>query len=250
VVSNFFSGMAQWEIRRGPLWITLSNQHVSKTPRIKKESEVIIVQLTKKDRELLTWIGQMGYVSCEQVMKKTGVARSAAYWRLHRLVKSKYLRHISYSRYEAGIYAANIFTESRGILLPPQRKISPFNVKHNLTVVDVSLALSLQGEWISEREFSAMKRLEGNTEFHSPDGILVLSNKKIAIEVELMQKSGKRLRKVLQKHNRSRDYDEVWYLVPNKRMQDKFLDISREYPLVKVFLLEKVLLGNEKSQKN
>jgi hypothetical protein len=169
----------------------------------------------------------MGYVSCEQVMKKTGVARSAAYWRLHRLVKNKYLRHMSYGRYEAGIYAANIFTEKGGILLAPLRKASPYNIRHNLTVVDVSLSLSRQGEWISEREFSAMKRLEGNEEFHCPDGILLTSNKNIAIEVELMQKSCKRLGKILQKHNRSRDYDEVWYLVPNAKMLEKFQDISR-----------------------
>ena len=205
------------------------------------------MQLTKKDRELLTWMGQMGYVSCEQVMKKTGVARSAAYWRLHRLVESKYIRHISYGRYEAGIYATNVFTESGGILLAPLRKASPYNIRHNLTVVDVSLALSRQGEWISEREFSAMKRLEGNKEFHCPDGILVVGNKNIAVEVELMQKSGKRLRKILQKHNRARDYDEIWYLVPNERMREKFQDVTREYPSVKVFLLEKVLSGNEKS---
>jgi hypothetical protein len=169
----------------------------------------------------------MGYVSCEQVRRKTGVERSAAYWRLHRLVESKYLRHMSYSRYEAEIYASNVFTESRVILLPPLRKASHYNIRHNLTVVDVSLALGQQGEWLSDREFSATKRLEGNEEFHCPDGILLTSNKNIAIEVELMQKSCKRLGKILQKHNRSRDYDEVWYLVPNAKMLEKFQDISR-----------------------
>lgn len=202
------------------------------------------MQLTKKDQELLAWIGKMGYVSCEQVKKKTGVGRRAAYWRLHRLVENNYLRHMFYRRYEAGIYAPNVCTESRNILLSPQRKISPFNVRHNLMVVDVSLVLSKKGEWISDREFAALKKMDGIEEFHCPDGILETGDKKIAIEVELLQKSKSRLEKILRAHNRSEDYEEVWYLVPDRKMLERMQKLCRGYDSVKIFELEKVLAGD------
>lgn len=210
------------------------------------------MNVTEKDSMLLTWINRMRYVTCEQVQTRFELKKTAAYWRLQRLVKAGYLRYKRVYLRKPGIY----FCGSTGLLgesgLKAIPRISLLGYDHNLKVVDVSIALERWGKWTSDREYMREKEVKNkfSEDFHCPDGILEMLDKRIAVEVELTHKSGKALERILKKHRRSRDYEEVWYLVPNRSLFERLNRMVGEDPGFKVFYIQEILKESERGETN
>jgi len=202
------------------------------------------MRLTDKDSEIISWICRMRYVTCEQVQKKFGLKRRTAYWRLSRLVKGGYLRQKRIFLYKPGVYMSNETIMAGDLMLKPVKRISLLGFEHNRTVVDVSIALEKMGSWISDREFLVEKEVKNRfvEDFHCPDGILVIGEKRIAIEVELTQKSLKSMERILKKHRRSRDYDEVWYLAGKHSLVEWLKKLTAREEKIKVMRLKEILL--------
>ncbi|MDQ6794339.1 MAG: hypothetical protein M3067_05905 [Chloroflexota bacterium] len=103
---------------------------------------------------------------------------------------------------------------------------------HRLAVVDLAAALTaryLDAAWLTEREIgSTWARRERQLPRHLPDGVLVVGERRIAVELELTVKRPlERLYKVLgeyQRRLRLRDdmrIDGVWYLVEDTPAGEK-----------------------------
>lgn len=121
-------------------------------------------------------------------------------------------------------------------LWAPKHYVNLANYEHDLKVVDLSIELERQGEWISMREL----RQDSKTDM-IPDGVLIKDGKKIAVEVELTKKSERNLKKKMGYYKRSIDYDEIWYFVSSRVVYDAVEKAAKEMDYVKIFYLSEVL---------
>jgi hypothetical protein len=196
------------------------------------------MQLTKRDLEILYWINRMRYVTVNQVAKKFKIGIWYTYKRLKKLCDDEYLYSLRIFRNKPGVYictkkGAEI---SGSNLWAPKHYVNLANYEHDLKVVDLSIELERQGEWISMREL----RQDSKTDM-IPDGVLIKDGKKIAVEVELTKKSEKNLKKKMSYYKRSIDYDEIWYFVSSRVVYDAVEKAAKEMDYVKIFYLSEVL---------
>lgn len=146
-----------------------------------------------------------------------------------------YIPYESSETSQGFIYAPKKGAEISGSnLWAPKHYVNLANYEHDLKVVDLSIELERQGEWISMREL----RQDSKTDM-IPDGVLIKDGKKIAVEVELTKKSEKNLKKKMSYYKRSIDYDEVWYFVSSKAVYDAVEKAAKEMDYVKIFLFER-----------
>lgn len=196
------------------------------------------MQLTKRDLEILYWINRMRYVTVNQVAKKFKIGIWYTYKRLKKLCDDEYLYSLRIFRNKPGVY---ICTQkgaeiSGSNLWAPKHYVNLANYEHDLKVVDLSIELERQGEWISMREL----RQDSKTDM-IPDGVLIKDGKKIAVEVELTKKSERNLKKKMGYYKRSIDYDEIWYFVSSRVVYDAVEKAAKEMDYVKIFYLSEVL---------
>lgn len=133
------------------------------------------MQLTKRDLEILYWINRMRYVTVNQVAKKFKIGIWYTYKRLKKLCDDEYLYSLRIFRNKPGVYictkkGAEI---SGSNLWAPKHYVNLANYEHDLKVVDLSIELERQGEWISMREL----RQDSKTDM-IPDGVLIKDGKK------------------------------------------------------------------------
>jgi len=88
------------------------------------------------------------------------------------------------------------------------------------------LALTLQVangcDFLPERRIRAEKGITTkNHKVHIPDGLMLLGDRQVAIEVELSVKSSKRLEKIISHYRRDVHIDEVWYFCGSKEVHNK-----------------------------
>lgn len=193
------------------------------------EDEVVNMMITKRDVDLMQWINAMGFVTIGLIAKKLKIALPTAYARIRKLTNHGYLYHERIFFGLPGVY----YLTSKGIdcsgsALPGLRRISRGTYQHDLTLALLSLKLADQFgcEYISERSLKYEKMKDGiGIPGHIPDGMLLLENKKIAIEVELSKKGARRLQKIMQEYLKNFDIDEVWYFCGSadiKRQVDQY----------------------------
>jgi len=174
----------------------------------------------------------------DKVEKKFKIGIKASYRRLNKLCGDGYLYSLRIFRNKPGVYmctkkGAEI---SGSNLWAPKHYVNLANYEHDLKVVDLSIELERQGEWISVREL----RQDSGTDM-IPDGVLIKDGKKIAVEVELTKKSERNLKKKMGYYKKSIDYDEVWYFVSSKAVYDAVEKAAKEMDYVKIFYLNEVL---------
>ncbi|SFE28380.1 Replication-relaxation [Thermoanaerobacter thermohydrosulfuricus] len=196
------------------------------------------MQLTKRDLEILYWINRMRYVTVNQVAKKFKIGIWYTYKRLKKLCDDEYLYSLRIFRNKPGVYiCTKKGAEIAGSnLWAPKHYVNLANYEHDLKVVDLSIELERQGEWISMREL----RQDSRTDM-IPDGVLIKDGKKIAVEVELTKKSERNLKKKMNYYKRSIDYDEIWYFVSSRVVYDAVEKAAKEMDYLKVFYLSEVL---------
>jgi hypothetical protein len=185
---------------------------------------------TERDAEIVHWIGRLGPVGAEHVMRRFGMSRSMAYERLHSLTQDGLLAHHMmlfarpgmYSATKAGLYWQNL--TRLGVA-----RVRPGGFEHawQVSQTAVELYLSLPGwQILSERELRAVEadsrelyasvqvgQVDGHPVLHRPDLVLASPDGRVVpIEVELSVKSASRLAAICRGWARARHIGSVYYL--------------------------------------
>lgn len=208
-------------------------------------NEIREVLITKRDRELMRWLNLVGFATIGQIAEKMGMSNWAVYKRLKKLVRIECLNHHRVYHGVPGVYCVTKQgAECVGSHLPALRMISKTTYDHDLMVTRLVIKLSktLGGELTTERELRYQKSQNGIGQYgHIADAEIIKDNKKIAIEVELNQKSNRRLKKIMTEYMKNFDIAEVWYFCANNQIKRQIMEYQNSCSFLKVFDLNEYL---------
>ena len=108
--------------------------------------------------------------------------------------------------------------------------------EHHMKIAHLSLELikKFGGEFITERMLWHETGL-GRSGIKISDGVLLLPDKRIAIEVELTPKGTERLKKIINNYRKDFQYQEVWYFCGNNEVMNKLKKVAANISIVKCF---------------
>lgn len=205
--------------------------------------------LTERDRHILAEVARFGFLQADQirrvVSRERNVSKRMVYHILNRLEEQGYLKR---RRVLVGLPGLYLPTE-RGLEAADsdfaRTRVRLQTVEHDLTVIDVALALTARtgGAWVTERELrrEAGQRFGVGHQGHVPDGVLVLPDgRRVAVEVETSAKTLRRLQVLLRNYLRTR-YAEVWFICRTARQAHKVRQAARGMDFVRVMELREVL---------
>ena len=206
-------------------------------------------RLTPRDITLLIWINHFGFVTIKHIATWLGVALPTAYGRTQKLVAQGYLFHERLFHGVSGIYrVSQTGVALSDSALPPLRRVSLATYRHDLMVVELSMALVAKygGRFIPER----VLRHEAGIPYigqhgHVSDGDFILDDKRIAIEVELSVKSNHRIDLILKHYRSNFNYQEVWYFCGNKYVMNKMRKKTADYSFIKCFDLSDFIIPQQ-----
>ena len=201
------------------------------------------MRLTTRDRHMLQWINGHGCVTVEQATKWMGVTYPTAQVRMRKLAEAGYLHR---KRFEFATPRVHWLTrkgwEVSSDSLAPPKTINRITYFHDITLVDVALAVVAQtgGSFSPERRLRANLLTKGRrARSHIPDGLLYLDGEKpIAIEVELSVKSVGRLDKIISSYITNLKLKEIWYFVTSNEVRNAVERTIGNYKRFKVIVWE------------
>ena len=185
---------------------------------------------TSRDAEIVAWIGRMGAVGAEHVMRCFGMSRSMAYHRLKELARDRLLEHHAVLFGRPGMYSATrAGLRWQGLERLGVFRIGPGAFEHCWQVAHVAAELCCaMPAWgvLSERDIRCVEadvggvfasaQVGGGDErrgLHRPDlALLSRDERVVAIEVELSIKSASRLAAICRGWARARHVEGVCYL--------------------------------------
>ena len=191
--------------------------------------------LTKRDREIVRWIGRHGAVQAQHVMTRFSIGRTAAYRRLHELVEFELIRRHRLLYNDAGLLTAT----PDGLRWADLQRLTPARISLALlphTIASAALAalleptLTADATLLSDREHRAAERAAAQPlasaimgsdrgdrgALHRPDLVLIGAGGEpiTAIEIELTLKTKARLERILRGYLRNRNLATVRYYAP------------------------------------
>lgn len=189
---------------------------------------------TKRDGQIVDWIGRIGAAGAEHVMRRFQMSRSVAYGRLCLLVRDGLLDHHAVLYARPGMYTASpvgLRWQGNGRL--GSCSLGPGGFEHAWRVTDAAtqLQLALAGwSMLGEREIRAIEVDNGHLfasaqlgamidrpALHRPDLALVApGGGVVAVEVELSVKAAGRLSAICRGWARSRHLEHVYYLAAER----------------------------------
>lgn len=211
----------------------------------KEEAEKIGIQLTHRDLALMRWMNQVGFVTINHIASWLNVSKATAYARMKKLVIHHYLIYQRIFFGAPGIYRLNTHgVQISGSELPVLCRIPLSTYYHDLMVTTLSLCLAkrYQATYTPERALRHQLGKTGIGQFgHTPDGVLHLENKRIAIELELNRKGKRRREKIFQTYLKNFDYQEVWYFCSNETIERQITPLIDRASFIKTYQLDEFL---------
>ncbi len=172
------------------------------------------MQLTDRDKAILCFINECGFCVMPQIQREFNLKFPRSYQVMKRLIEAGYVLHKEIFKHQHGIYHLTKKGAAQ-TSLPPVLQISLGGYQHQLLITDIRQHLCFKHsntKWISERYLKQQKFYYGiGKAGHIADGILVFSDKKVAIEVELSMKGKRRIEKILSAYGGQLDITEAWY---------------------------------------
>lgn len=200
--------------------------------------------LTERDEYILQFINTFGFCEIRHIQKEVGLKKRQSYSVMERLINGGLVSHQRIYHQQNGIY----FLTRNGAAqtnLPALNNINRHNYRHHLTVIDIYQRLKQQYPdmvWISERMLLHEKFTEGlGQKGHISDGLFLLDNKKIVIEVELTVKGKARLEKIIKGYAGQMDIDEVLYFCAKKTFTVLQPLVEKMQAFIKTILLDEFL---------
>jgi predicted transcriptional regulator len=210
------------------------------------ESQPKGAMISEIEIEILRFVNEFGFCEINQIMKRFGMKKSAAYLSMQLLIR---LGLVIQAHIIQGRRGAYIVTH-KGITLleldlPQVRKVSLVTYEHHLIVIDVHLklkALHPDAVFISERRLTRNKYTMGcGKNEHVPDGVLAFPDgDQSAIEVEKSLKTRDRLEKILFGYGLQDTFKEVWYFC-SQDVLHTVKEIANTMPYVKTYSLREFL---------
>jgi hypothetical protein len=185
---------------------------------------------TRRDAEIVAFIGSLGAAGAVHVMERFGMSRYSAYHRLHLLTGEGLLSAHQILWGHPGLYTATrAGLRWRGLERLGVTRLGPGSFEHAWELASAAVALerSLLGhELVGERLLRIRERDEGliasvvvgrraggQAILHRPDlALLGPDGRAIAVEVELSVKTPTRLAAICQGYARARHVARVFYL--------------------------------------
>lgn len=203
------------------------------------------IQLTERDQQLMAWINQVGVVRIDHIAAWMQVGKTTAYKRIKKLMHHGYVIHQRVFHGLPGVYrvGANGIAVS-GSPLPLVKQIHLANYAHDQMATSVCLQLAKQYQctYTPERALRHELGLLGVGKMgHTPDGVLHLPGKNIAIEVELSKKGTRRLEKILSHYLKNFDYGEVWYFCANAEVERHLRAVISDVSFIHIRALSDVI---------
>lgn len=193
--------------------------------------------VTERDLEILRWVNRNKYATAEQIMKSFKMNRAVAYKRLQGLVRWGFMVYERVLHIKKGVY--RVTNDGAGLAGDSMivKNIRYATFIHDLTVVDLSIELKelTGGTWITERELWLDKgpSLKNVKDPHVPDGVLIVNNRKYAVELQLSPRSKKRAEDLLRRLFID-GYKDVWYFVQSGAIGIKFLNTAAQMSNMKM----------------
>jgi hypothetical protein len=189
-----------------------------------------VVMQTRRDAEIVDWIGRIGAASAQHVMGRFDMGRSVAYERLNSLSSDGLIDHQTVLFGRPGMYSAtSAGLRWQGLDRLNVFKVRPGSFEHTWQVTSTAVEL-YRGlpDWdvLSEREIRSIEadsnelfasiqvgKANGHPLLHRPDLVLASPSTRIVpVEVELSIKSASRLTAICQGWARARHVNCVYYL--------------------------------------
>jgi hypothetical protein len=204
------------------------------------------IRITERDVSILQFVNEFGFCEIRHVQNQFGIKKRLCYSLMQRLVLGGFVTHQHIYHNQHGIYRATHLGASYTDL-PPLNIIPHNHYHHHLTVIDVYQKMKQYHAamtWVSERQLISEKFSQGvGKRGHIADGMLLLPNKKVAIEVELTVKGRARLERILKGYAKQADIDEIWYFCQQKTFNALRPFVEKMSSLVKTILVEDFLHG-------
>lgn len=188
----------------------------------KRRSDYGEIRGTERDTYLLTWIGEQYAVRLDQLhelvnrLKGRQVSESNIKWLTDRWRRAGWVEKRKRLAYQPQwVWLTKAGLDEIGLDYPyrePALSRLPHIYQVNVVRMYIERELGEAAQWVSEREANAERR-EAKKQ-HQVDGEVLYQGTQIAVEVELTQKSARRLRSVLQELKR--DYKAVWYFLADE----------------------------------
>lgn len=193
---------------------------------------------TPRDLEVIRFVARMRFASAAQLARAFGMAERGARRRCGALRRAGLLRYERVLFGQPGVYLATAAGLGlAGSDLSPAR-IDLAGYRHHLAVVSLALdllAASPGARWRSERELRHDRGL--GVRAHLPDGVLLLpGGARVAVELELTPKTGRRLAGILRFYARCRDYDAVRYFLTTEGAVARLRRLAAPYPHIRAEL--------------
>lgn len=184
--------------------------------------------MSRRDRELVRFVGVHGAVAIEHVMAALGVGRTAAYRRVAACIEAGLLERIGLLRGEPSLLRATRAGLRYAGLGLGVATVSPGSVDHWLRCATTALELGEEfgsDRILGERELVLAERIEGRPiasarigelpsgapRLHRPDLVVLTQGMPIAVEVELTPKAPRRLEAIVRSWRRAGCVEEVRY---------------------------------------
>jgi hypothetical protein len=215
-------------------------------------------EASRRDREVVRFVGVHGAVAMEHVMAALGVGRTAAYRRVAACIEGGLLERLDLLRGEPSLLRATRAGLSyAGLGLGPA-VISPGSVDHWLRCATTALELGEEfgaARILSERELALAERIEerpiasaqvgelptGAPRLHRPDLAILTEELPIAVEVELTPKAPRRLEALIRSWRRANWVGEVrYYCEPGQTRRAVERAIEKTHAQDRVRVLEVV----------
>lgn len=202
------------------------------------------MKLTKRDKEILQFINAVGWCIEPQIGRRFSIRWWIVYRIMKRLIRAGLVIHKRLYFEFHGIY----FLSSQGASftdLPPIDRISKGIYDHQKVLIDVILKLRElypDATWISERHLKQQKFQYGVGRMgHVSDGLILFPDgKKIAIEVELSQKSRRRLERIFRAYGGQTAIREAWYFCADETMR-LVTTLAGKKVFIKIYSLKEFL---------
>lgn len=202
-------------------------------------NELKKMRVVDRDYELLRWINSVGFVSIEHIAMWMRVVKSTAYVRMKKLTNAGYLIHEYVFYGEGGVYRlTNKGVQLCNSNLPYLSSISAGSYRHDLAVTKLNLDLSrhLNCSYVPEREIRHEKGVNNFGQVgHTPDGVLSISSKKIAIELELNKKGLRRREKIVSWYMKNFEFDQVWYFCGTREIAKQMNSFTGKAKFLSIF---------------
>jgi|HubBroStandDraft_6_1064221.scaffolds.fasta_scaffold00021_28 hypothetical protein len=208
---------------------------------------LIVAAATRRARP---WLGLVGMALATTAVVLADDAWLSSTWRRLRILEGLGLisRHRTWWQGPRVILATAVGTQLGAVDLPPARVNLP-ELEHALSVVDLSeelLTAHVGGRWVTERELrrDAIRAHRANGmeprpgRMRTADGLLVIGDQRIAVELDLTNKRTEVYEQLLRSYAAAAGIDAVWWYGRSAPMRDRLTALARNFQLadfVKVY---------------